>query len=99
MSLEGTLAGWTGPSSDTEQDKQARTERMVREAIDAHEAFRGYSFSVYAKGSYPNNTNVRADSDVDVAVQCHEAIYWENEAPGAHGVRARRTQGREFPRS
>ena len=26
MSLEGTLVGWTGPSSDTEQDKQDRTE-------------------------------------------------------------------------
>ena len=58
---------------------------MVREAIDAHDAFRGYSFSIYAKGSYPNNTNVRADSDVDVAMQCREVIYWEEEAPGAHG--------------
>lgn len=85
MTLENTLAGWTGPSSDTEQDKQARTERMVREAIDAHDEFRGYSFSVYAKGSYPNNTNVRADSDVDVAVQCREVIYWEEDGPGAHG--------------
>ena len=75
MTLETKLAGWTGPSSDTEQDKQDRTERMVKEAIDAHPAFQGYNFSVYAKGSYPNNTNVRTDSDVDIAVQCREAIY------------------------
>ena len=75
MTLEAKLAGWTGPSSDTERDKQARTERMVREAVKAYSAFQGFNFRVYAKGSYPNNTNVRTDSDVDIAVQCREAIY------------------------
>jgi len=61
MSLEDQLSGWTGPSSDTEKDKQDRAERMIRQAIDAHEPFNGYSLKVYAKGSYANNTNVRAD--------------------------------------
>ena len=77
MTLETKLAGWTGPSSDTEQDKQARTKRMVREAINAHPAFQGYDFCVHAKGSYPNNTNVPTDSDVDIAVQCREVSYWK----------------------
>jgi hypothetical protein len=85
MTPEATLAGWTGPSSPTEQDKQDRTERMVRDAIGAHPGFKGCSLSVYAKGSYPNNTNVRTDSDVDVAVQCHEVLYW-GQAPGAGHV-------------
>lgn len=84
MSLEETLQGWTGPSSDTEQDKQERTERMVREAIAAHSAFDDCSLTVYAKGSYANNTNVRADSDVDIAVQCHEAEYWSEAKTGMH---------------
>jgi len=87
MALEDKLVGWTGPSSTTEQEKQNRTERMIREAIQAHAAFDGYSFRVYAKGSYPNNTNVRADSDVDIAVQCCEVIYWEEASPGVHGPR------------
>jgi hypothetical protein len=52
---------------------------MVREAVDAHAAFDDCSLSVYAKGSYANNTNVKADSDVDVAVQCHDVRYWEKE--------------------
>ena len=30
MSLEEQLTGWTKPSSDTEKDKQDRTERMIR---------------------------------------------------------------------
>jgi len=84
MELETTLAGWTGPSSDTEKDKQERTERMVREAIAAHDAFQNCSLRVYAKGSYANGTNVRSDSDVDVAVECTEVEYWEEHADGAH---------------
>lgn len=84
MSLENQLAGWTGPSSDTEKDKQERTERMIRQALDAHEAFTDCSLKVYAKGSYANNTNVRADSDVDVAVECTEVLYWEESEKGIH---------------
>lgn len=84
MSLEQRLTGWTGPSSDTEQEKQERTERMVREAISAHQPFADCRLRVYAKGSYANNTNVRADSDVDIAVECTEAEYWKEAAPGVH---------------
>jgi hypothetical protein len=80
--LEEKLAGWTGISSPTEQDKQDRTERMVRDAVEAHPAFKGYAIEVYVKGSYANKTNVRADSDVDVAVKCNEVMYYEEEKPG-----------------
>lgn len=84
MSLEKQLSGWTGPSSDSEQEKQERTERMVREAINAHAPFAGCDLRVYAKGSYANNTNVRADSDVDIAVECANAIYWDEVDKGLH---------------
>jgi hypothetical protein len=57
---------------------------MIREAVQAHPGFNGCSLSVYAKGSYANNTNVRADSDVDIAVQCREVVYWEEAVDGAH---------------
>lgn len=78
---EDKLAGWTGPSSPTEQDKQDRTERMIREAINAHDAFKGSSYSIYAKGSYANNTNVKFDSDVDIAIECTEVMYYEDKDP------------------
>ena len=84
MTLEEKLASWTGPSSDTEQEKQERTVGMIREAIQAHGPLGSCSLSIYAKGSYPNNTNVRQESDVDVAVQCHDVMYWKEAAPGAH---------------
>ena len=84
MSLEQTLSGWTGPSSDFEQEKQERTRRMVIEAVSNHVGFKGCTLNVYAKGSYANNTNVKTDSDVDIAVQCQDVEYWEEEAAGAH---------------
>jgi predicted nucleotidyltransferase len=84
MSLEDKLSGWTGPSSDTEQDKQDRTERMIRQAIDSHEPFNNCSLKVYAKGSYANNANVRSDSDVDIAVECTNVLYWEEAEPEVH---------------
>jgi hypothetical protein len=84
MSLEEKLQGWTGPSSATEQVMQERTERMIREAVTAHPGFKDCSLRVYAKGSYPNNTNVVTDSDVDVAVQCQDLLYWGEHTEGAH---------------
>jgi len=95
--LEDTLSGWTGPSSSTEQDKQERTERMIREAVKAHKAFDGVSLEVYAKGSYANNTNVKQDSDVDVAVQCGEAQYWEEEKPGVRPTGSSSYEGEWTP--
>jgi len=85
MVTEDQLVGWTGPSSDTEQEKQERTERMVRDAIAAHDAFSGFSFDVYTKGSYANKTNVKLDSDVDVVVECREATYWKEFDPSQGG--------------
>ncbi|MEX2375375.1 MAG: nucleotidyltransferase [Dehalococcoidia bacterium] len=81
---ESTLASWTGPSSDTEQEKQDRTERMIRQAVDDHPAFDDCRLQVFAKGSYANNTNVRTDSDVDVAVECQDVVYWKEAEQGLH---------------
>lgn len=77
MTLEEKLISWTKPSSETEQEKQERTERMIREAISAHKAFDNCKLNIFIKGSYANNTNVQVDSDVDIAVECTEVIYWE----------------------
>lgn len=93
MATEAQLSGWTGPSSDTEQDKQDRTDRMVTDAVNEHRAFETCSLSVYPKGSYANQTNVRADSDVDIVVQCHECLYWEEAQPGARNDSSGTYQG------
>lgn len=71
------LSSWIQPSSENEKDQQDRAERMIADAIKAHAAFAGTSISVYAKGSYPNNTNVRRDSDVDIVVENQDCFYYE----------------------
>lgn len=95
--LEDKLSGWTGPSSDSEQEKQERTERMIRDAVSAHPAFNNVGLSVFAKGSYANNTNVRTDSDVDIAVKCTEAEYWEEAQPGLRPSNSGTYQGKWTP--
>ena len=82
-SLEDKLVSWTGPSSPTEQEKQERTERMVTEAMREHPGLNDCTFTVYTRGSYPKRTNVKSDSDVDVAIQCSDALYWDEAEPGA----------------
>lgn len=84
MSLEERLISWTKPSNDTEQEKQERTERMIREAISSHRAFDDCNLEIYAKGSYANNTNVRSDSDVDIAVECKNVIYFDRSSTSVY---------------
>jgi hypothetical protein len=55
---ESWLASASGPASPTEEEERDRTESRIRDAIRAAEDLPS-SVSVYAKGSYANNTNVR----------------------------------------
>jgi hypothetical protein len=71
------ISRWIKPSSDDEQTQQDRAERMIKKAIQASSAFNGSEVLVYTKGSYPNNTNVRRDSDVDVVVELQDCIYFD----------------------
>lgn len=58
----------TGPS-DAEKERRDRTETRIRDAIGASPEIPAKDVRVFAKGSYANNTNVRLDADVDVAVE------------------------------
>lgn len=79
---EALLQRWIKRSSDSEEERMKRAERMIDNAIKAHEAFDGHrnSFIIYTKGSYANDTNVRLDSDVDVVVENHAVYYSDSEA-------------------
>ncbi len=72
---EDTFRRWSVPSSPTEQDKQDRAERMVREAIRTSDTLKGTQIEVFPQGSYRNNTNVREDSDVDICV-CYMPVFF-----------------------
>jgi hypothetical protein len=74
---EDTLASWTKPAFDNEDQKREYTERTICDAIIAHPALQDLPIRVYGKGSFRNNTNVRRDSDVDVAVEYTGVIFSE----------------------
>lgn len=65
---EAWLAAASAPASATEEAQRDRTESRIRNAI-ARAPDIPSSVHVYAKGSYANNTNVRRDADVDVAIE------------------------------
>ncbi|MGO4104702.1 nucleotidyltransferase [Leifsonia sp. YAF41] len=74
---EALLSSWIKPSSTDEKTQQDRAERMVADALSAHPGLASAGYRVYAKGSYANNTNVRRDSDVDIAVEFTDCQYYD----------------------
>jgi len=75
------LANWTKPWFENEEEKAEATKELVKRAIDKHPILKNLRIRVFAKGSYPNNTNVRHNSDIDIAVEFKEMIQLEY-APG-----------------
>jgi hypothetical protein len=76
---EERFRSWSGPASDTEDEQRDRTENAIREAIQDSSELADRAIRVFAKGSYRNNTNVRLDSDVDVAIEFQEIFYYNAE--------------------
>jgi predicted nucleotidyltransferase len=71
---ETWLKNSIGPASATEEADRDRTERRIREAIAADRRLASNT-RVFVKGSYANGTNVRSDSDVDIAVEWESWCY------------------------
>ncbi len=69
MDWEAWLKSAAKRPSDNETQKRDKTEKEIRDALAAYEPLRGRPYRVYAKGSYVNNTNVRLNFDVDIAVE------------------------------
>ena len=72
---EDVFRMWSKPSSETEQQKAANAESMIRAAIRDCDRFKGKDIEIFAQGSYRNNTNVRRESDVDITVRCNDVCY------------------------
>lgn len=74
---EDTFQFWSQPPSATEQDKCANAEGGIKKAVEASSLIAGKAISTFAQGSYPSNTNVRLDSDVDVCVLCRDTFFFD----------------------
>jgi hypothetical protein len=82
---ESTLSSWTSAPSDAEDERHDNARKAINEAVRVSSAFGDAKLDIYAKGSYPNHTNVVRDSDVDVAVEMTSIVYLDFEH-GATGM-------------
>jgi predicted nucleotidyltransferase len=71
---ESWLKNSIGPASETEEADAERTEKRIRDAIQADPRLAG-KVRIFVKGSYACGTNVRRDSDVDIAVEWNAWAY------------------------
>jgi hypothetical protein len=69
MNWEQWLRNAAQRPSDHEDSKRETTEQQIRDALRNYGPLKGRKYRVYAKGSYANNTNVRLNYDVDIAVE------------------------------
>jgi hypothetical protein len=77
VAWDDTFRRWAKPMSDSEEAMADRAAGIIRTAISASAALAARSVDVYATGSYHNNTNVRGESDIDVAVVCHDTFFYD----------------------
>lgn len=74
---ETTFREWARPPGVTEEQKCNNSEKAIKAAIADSPELSKRNISVFAQGSYRNNTNVRQDSDVDICVLCKDVFYYE----------------------
>jgi hypothetical protein len=72
---EAQFREWAKPPGKTEQDRCDNAASAIRNAIKASDKLRARNVSIFAQGSYRNNTNVRKDSDVDVGILCTDTFF------------------------
>lgn len=77
MNWEEWLRTAKEPPSPHEDAKRQRTEDQIREALSNYKPLQGRPYRVYTKGSYANNTNVRLNFDVDIAVEYTGYFYYD----------------------
>ncbi len=87
---EAQFREWAKPPGKTEGDRCDNAVSAIRNAISASQELRSRGISVFAHGSYRNNTNVRKDSDVDIGILCTDTFYYdlpEGTTAEAFGIR------------
>jgi hypothetical protein len=72
---EEKFRSWMGSASDTEKARREHAVSMIYDAIRASRALQAHETTVFAQGSFRNNTNIPEESDVDVCVLCSDTIH------------------------
>ena len=70
--LESQLETWSHHGSITQSSNTYNTIKNVLEAYNT--PFRSKDFKVFLQGSYANDTNINAESDVDIVIQLNDCL-------------------------
>src|SRR5690348_9005625 len=87
---ESSFVSWSQPPGKTEQDKCDNAERAIRDAIGGSDPLKERDVSVFPQGSYRNRTNVRTESDVDIAIRSRRTFFYhvtDGVTPQAVGIK------------
>lgn len=74
---EARFAHWQKKASETEEAKIEAASARVRQALQRSTFLRNRDWRIVPQGSYHNNTNVRSDSDVDLAVCLTDSFFYD----------------------
>ena len=80
---ERILETWSQPLGKVEDEKASRAVTAIERAVTNSSALGRRNVRTFVQGSYRNNTGVRQESDVDVAVLCTDTFYF-NDLPPPH---------------
>ena len=69
---ESQLKNWSNQGATV---GSANTYNSVKNALKSHSFPMSMTYNVYLQGSYPNHTNIRGDSDVDIVIETNEIFY------------------------
>lgn len=72
---EDKFKRWATPPGKTEEERCSNAEKAIKNAIQASDKLNHRNIRIFTQGSYRNNTNVKADSDVDVGVLCFDTFF------------------------
>ena len=82
--FETQLETWSHQGSITQS---AATYGTMRDSLnDPTAPYAGRNFSIFLQGSYGNDTNIFADSDVDVVIQLSSVYYYDTRGLDAAGL-------------
>ncbi len=68
---------WASPPGKTEEERCSNAEKAIKNAIKASAKLNHRNIKIFTQGSYRNNTNVRADSDVDLGILCLDTFFYD----------------------
>lgn len=71
---ELTFDNWSKPASENEEQRISNAISMIKDAIHSSNELANKNIDIFIQGSYANNTNVRANSDIDVCIMLKDTF-------------------------